>query len=133
MSTPENPAAEADTAQTALRHLAHATRSIEDPRQIYSTLGSLTSVVGSLSQSLRQLAAFHDRETKGATWVPEGSRVGSAAAYQVSWELHRAAEILNEVMDSIATAHNAEARITYLDRSTSTPSPSRSIEPGISL
>ncbi len=60
MPTFENPAADADEVQTALRALAHATRSIDDPRQIYSVLGSLTSAVASLSQSLHQLAAFHD-------------------------------------------------------------------------
>jgi hypothetical protein len=45
MPTFENPAADADEVQTALRALAHATRSIDDPRQIYSVLGSLTSAV----------------------------------------------------------------------------------------
>ncbi len=64
MPTFENPAADADEAQTALRGLAHATRSIEDPRQVYSVLGSLTSAVESLRQSLHQLAAFHDRDLK---------------------------------------------------------------------
>ena len=43
MPTFENPAADADEVQTALRALAHATRSIDDPREIYSVLGSLTS------------------------------------------------------------------------------------------
>ena len=41
MPTFEDPAADADEAQTALRALAHATRSIDDPRQIYAVLGSL--------------------------------------------------------------------------------------------
>lgn len=39
MPTFENPAADADEVQTALRALAHATRSIDDPRQIYSCSG----------------------------------------------------------------------------------------------
>lgn len=55
----ENPAADADEVQTALRALAPATRSVDDPRQIYSVLGSPTSAVASLSQSLHQLAAIH--------------------------------------------------------------------------
>ena len=97
MPTFENPAADADEVQTALRALAHATRSIDDPRQIYSVLGSLTSAVASLSQSLHQLAAFHDGAAKKGVWVAGDSRAGRAATYQVSWELHRAGEILHQV------------------------------------
>lgn len=31
----------------------------------------------------------------------------------MSWELHRAGEILHQVSDSIAGAHNVESRITH--------------------
>lgn len=64
MPTFDDPAADADEVQTALRALAHATRFIDDPRQIYSVLGSLTSAVASLRQSLDQLASFHDSAAK---------------------------------------------------------------------
>jgi hypothetical protein len=116
MPTFENPAVDADEVQTALRALAHATRSIEDPRQIYSVLGSLTSAVASLSQSLHQLATFHDDAAKKGVWVAGDSRAGRASTFQVSWELHRAGEILHQVSASIASAHNAESRITYTHR-----------------
>lgn len=116
MPTFENPAADADEVQTALRALAHATRSIEDPRQIYSVLGSLTSAAASLSQSLHQLATFHDDAAKKGVWVAGDSRAGQASTFQVSWELHRAGEILHQVSASIASAHNAESRITYTHR-----------------
>lgn len=111
-----NPAADADAVQAALRALAHATRSIDDPRQIYSVLGSLTSGVAALSQSLHQMATFHDRHTADGAWTADRSRDGRAAAYQVSWELHRAAEILHHVSDSIDHAHTCESRISYLHR-----------------
>lgn len=116
MPTFENPAADADEVQSALRALAHATRAIDDPRQIYSVLGSLTSAVASLSQSLHQLATFHDNAAKQGAWVARDARAGRAATYQVSWELHRAGEILHQVSGSIASAHNAESRITYTRR-----------------
>lgn len=116
MPTFENPAADADEVQTALRALAHATRSIEDPRQIYSVLGSLTAAVASLSQSLHQLGSFHDDAAKQGVWAAGDSRAGRAATHQVSWELHRAGEILYQVSESIAAAHNAESRITYVHR-----------------
>jgi hypothetical protein len=114
MPTFTNPAADADEVQTALRALAHATRSLDDPRQIYSVLGSLTSAVASMSQSLHQLASFHDREATNGVWVAGDSRAGRSAAHQVSWELHRAGEILHQVSDSIGHAHNCESQISYM-------------------
>lgn len=135
MPTFANPAADADEVQTTLRALAHATRAIDDPRQIYSVLGSLTSAVASLSQSLHQLAAFHDGAAQRGVWVAGDSRAGRAATYQVSWELHRADEILHQVAESIGSAHSAEARITYMPRDLSpltAPAP-RSPERGLSL
>lgn len=135
MPTFENPAEDADEVQTALRALAHATRSIDDPRQIYPVLGSLTSAAASLSQSLHQLASFHDGEAKKGVWVAGDSRAGRAATNQVSWELHRAGEILHQVSESIASAHSAEARITYTHRDFPdfAPAPSRSADRGLSL
>ncbi|GAB2446919.1 hypothetical protein GCM10027062_30510 [Nocardioides hungaricus] len=115
MPTSENPAAAADQAQAALRALAHATRSVEDPRQIYSVLGSLTSAVASLSQSLHQVARFHDGATK-SVWATDHSPNGRAAAYQVAWELHRAGEMLHQIGECIANAHNAESSLTYVHR-----------------
>lgn len=135
MPTFENPAADADEVQNALRALAHATRAIDDPRQIYSMLGSLTSAAASLSQSLHQLASFHDGEGKKGVWVAGDSRAGRAAAYQVSWELHRAGEIVHQVSESIASAHNAESRITYTHRDfpAFADVPNRSADHGLSL
>ncbi|MFT4083949.1 MAG: hypothetical protein QM638_15315 [Nocardioides sp.] len=113
MPTFENPAVDADEVQTALRALAHATRSIDDPRQIYSMLGSLTSAVASLSQSLHQIAAFHDGPAKSGGWVPAESTQARSTAYRVSWELHRAGEVLHQVSESINSAHEAEAVLRY--------------------
>ncbi len=113
MPTFENPAADADEVQTALRALAHATRSIEDPRQIYSVLGSLTSAVASLSQSLHQIASFHDGRPRRADWGPETSAKARSASYRVSWDLHRAGEMLRQVGETIAHAHEAEAILAY--------------------
>lgn len=122
MPTFENPSADANEVQTVLRALAHATRSIEDPRQIYSVLESLTSAVASLSQSLHQLAAFHDGAATAGAWVADDSRSGRAAAYQVSWELHRAGETLRQISGAIEHAHDAEAQITYVSRDFQGPS-----------
>jgi hypothetical protein len=113
MPTFENPAADANEVQVALRALAHATRSIDDPRQIYSVLGSLSSAVASLSQSLHQVARFHDNHDHATNWVPEDSAKARASSYRVSWELHRAGEMLRQVGETIGHAHEAEAVLAY--------------------
>lgn len=131
----DNPSVEAHQVQDATRALAHTSRSVEDPRQIYSVLGSLTAAVASLSQTLHQLGAAHDSPTLHATWEADGSRRDRATTYRVSWELHRAAEMLNQVGEVIARAHNAEATITYAPRDPlAAPRASRRVDdPGLSL
>lgn len=113
MPTYEDPAADADEVQAALRALAHATRSINDPRQVYAVRGSLTASVTSLRQSLHQLAEVHDSPRSESGWTVGTSRATRSAIDQVSWELHRSAEILGQVLDSIGQAQSAEATITY--------------------
>lgn len=133
MPTFENPAVDADAVQTALRALAHATRSIDDPRQIYSVLGSLTSAVASLSQSLHQLAAFHDGRQRATAWVPTDSPKARSAAYRVSWDLHRAGEMVRQVGDVIANAHEAEAMLAYHREFPEPPLSRSSADHGLSL
>ena len=77
MSISSNPASDADAAQQALRALAHATRSIDDPSAIYAVLGSLSCAVASMSQSLHQIAACHDFPRSSAdrdNGAPRGAR-----------------------------------------------------------
>lgn len=113
MPTFESPTADADEVKTALRALAHATRAIDDLRQIYSVLGSLTSAVASMSQSLHQLATFHDGRQKRTEWVPTDSPKARSAAFRLSWDLHRAGQMLRQVGDVIANAREAEAVLAY--------------------
>jgi hypothetical protein len=121
MSIPSNPASDADAAQQALRALAHATRSIDDPSAIYAVLGSLSSAVASLSQSLHQIAACHDSPHSRSVRVDGDPRAGRAAAHQVSWELHRSGEVLRHVGQAIDHAHEAEATIEYGHPNLATP------------
>jgi hypothetical protein len=109
MPTFEDPTVDADEARQAMRGLAHATRSINDPNHIYPTLGSLSVAAASMSQSLHQIASFHDGPGHRTGWTPGGSPGARAASYRVAWELHRAGEILRQVAESIDHAHEAEA------------------------
>ncbi|MCR1785924.1 hypothetical protein KVF89_25540 [Nocardioides carbamazepini] len=127
MPTFTHPADDAAEAQQALRGLAHATRIVSDSSDIYRVLGALTDGLGSLSQALHQLAGFHDRtpDQPDPTWpdATDGtretrvvsflSREDRAASCQVSWELHRAAEMVRQVCGVIGRAHEAESTITY--------------------
>ncbi len=83
----------------AVRGLAHATRSIEDPTAIYPVLGSISSALASLTQSLHQLGDFHDGPSRKQAWMNGDPHAGRAASYQVSWELHRAAEMVHQVAE----------------------------------
>ena len=113
MPTFNDPIADAAEAQQALRGLAHATRSIDDPRQLYPVLRSLSAATLSLSQSLHQLAAFHDVPAQKRARVTGDDRAERAAPHQVSWELHRTGEILRQVAASLDRAHEVEASIAY--------------------
>jgi hypothetical protein len=127
MPTFNDPAADAAEAQQALRGLAHATRAIDDPTQVYAVLGSLSQAAASLEQSLHQVAAFHDGPARKRSWVTGDPKAGRAAAYQVSWELHRAGEILRQVAAGLDRAHETAATIAYDDRDFPLlPEPSRS-------
>ena len=132
MPTFEDPAADADEVQTALRALAHATRSIDDPRQIYSVLGSLTSAVASLSQSLHQIAECHDARHQSTQWAPTDSSNARSAAHRVSWDLHRAGEMLRQVGGVIGNAHEAEAVLAYHRASPEPPFSGPPVDRGLS-
>ena len=113
MPTFEHSTADAAEAQLALRGLAHATRSIKDPAEMYSVLGSLSGALRSLEQSLHQLAALHEGTGTVSTVANGSRREGQAAGYQVAWELHRAGEMVRQVGRALDHAHEVEATIGY--------------------
>lgn len=108
-----NAVADADEAQQAVRALAHATRHVADPTEVYSVLGSLSQTLGSLTQVLHQLGDLHDGSGHGLARVDGDARQGRAASYQVAWDLHRAAEMVHQVGVAVDRAHQVEASIGY--------------------
>lgn len=115
MPTFNDPSADAAEARQALRGLAHATRAIEDPSTVYELLGAISQSLASLEQTLHQIASCHDnlRRRDVRPVVAESPRAGTAASYQVSWEVHRAAAMTHQVAAAIDHAHEIEARIAY--------------------
>jgi hypothetical protein len=135
MPTFNDPVADADELREVVRRLAHATRLIEDPTSIYPVLGSISSALTSLSQSLHQLGAFHDGPTRKQAWINGDLHAGRAASYGESWELHRAAEMVHQIAESVDHAHEIEATIAYdiHDHPSLAPAQWSSHQPEISL
>lgn len=132
MPTFNDPVADADELREAVRGLAHATRTIDDPTAIYAVLGSISSALASLSQSLHQLGEFHDGPTRKQAWMNANS--GRAASYRESWELHRAAEMIHQIAECVDRAHEIEATIAYDIHDYPSLAPvQRSNQPGMSL
>jgi hypothetical protein len=113
MPSVTDPVTDADELREAVRGLAHATRSFDDPTAVYPVLGSLSSALASLSQSLHQLGEFHDGPTRKQAWINGDPNAGRAASYKVSWELHRAAEMVRQVAECVDRAHEIKATIAY--------------------
>lgn len=122
MPTFDNPVADADELREAARGLAHTTRQLEDPRAIYSIVGSLSASLASLAQVLHQIGTTHDM-APAAGVASSVSRDACATSYQVAWELHRAAEMIAQVGATIERAHQLEAAITYDIHAPLTPTP----------
>lgn len=131
MPTYEVPTVDAEEAAQALRGLAHATRRIEDPSQIYDVLGSLSQATASLSQALHQLGSYHDNHgARAEATIVDPKQTG--AAYRVSWDLHRAGDMLASIQKSIDSAHQSEATIVY-PAPVSTSRPTGRSHDGLSL
>jgi hypothetical protein len=113
MPTFNDPVTDASEVQEAVRGLAHATRQVDDPIAIYPVLGSISTALASLSQSLHQLGAFHDGPTRKQAWLNGDPHAGRAASYKVSWDLHRASEMVHQVAECVDRAHEVEATIAY--------------------
>ncbi len=134
MPTFHNPVADADDLREAVRGLAHATRSIEDPKSIYPVLGSISFALASLTQSLHQLGDFHDGPATKTAWMNGDPHAGRASSYRVSWEPHRAAEMIHQVAETVDRAHEIEATIAYDVRDLPPAAvPSQSRDRGLSL
>lgn len=123
MPTFTDPIADADELREAARGLAHATGSSSDPTAFYPDLGALSSSLASMAQSLHQLGDFHDGQAAKTALVKNDPNHGRAASYRVSWELHRAAEMLHQVGECVDRAHEIEAIIAYQASVHERPSP----------
>jgi hypothetical protein len=113
MPTYENPAADASEAAEALRGVAHASRVITDPGDTYRVLGSLSTVLASLQQSLDQLAEWHDRNADHAATDDGDRRMGQGHATVAAEFLRDAADRTQQAHRSLNQAFNHNGRIAW--------------------
>ena len=113
MPTFQNPTVDAAEASEALRGLAHATRSFEDPADTYAVLGDLLAGVRSLRQVLDQLATAHATNRVRAHDDAEDQTAGATDALAATAELQQAAALLDRVHDRVDAAIAASGRIAW--------------------
>lgn len=120
MATFVDPVADAAEAYGALRGLAHATRSFEDPADTYRVLGEVSGSVRLLRQVLDQLSRAHADHRDIA--FTDDRVPAEAVALAAADELHQAADGLDEVADRVMRAHEASGGIAWH----TSPGPERS-------
>jgi hypothetical protein len=113
MPTYENPAADAGEAAEALRGLAHATRTFTDPGDSYRVLGSLSTALASLGQSLDQLADWHDRNADHAATDDGNHRAGQYEAVMAGVNLRDAADSIQRAHRELNRAFSHNGRIAW--------------------
>lgn len=113
MPTFHDPVQDAEEAHQALRALAHATRSWDDPADTYTVLGALTNGVRSLRQTLDQTAGAHLTHLTQAHDDHGDAAAGSSSAQAAAAELQLAAAALGEIEGRLSRAHQRSARIAW--------------------
>ncbi|MFF2267424.1 hypothetical protein ACFVTZ_04115 [Cellulosimicrobium cellulans] len=113
MPTFEAPLADAAEASAALRGLAHATRTFENPAGTYPVIGDLLAGVRSLRQVLDQLAAAHISARAGAYDDAGDQAAGATSALAAADELHQAGTLLDTVHDRLDAAMSHSGRIAW--------------------
>lgn len=120
MPTFDNPLADAAEASEALRGLAHATRTFENPADTYAVIGDLLSGVRSLRQVFDQLATTHLTHQDHAFDDAGSHQAGSSDALAASDELHQAGSHLDAALERLDAAAQASGRIAWHPTSHST-------------
>lgn len=113
MPTFYDPTADAAEASAALRGLAHATRTFENPADTYPVIGDLLAGVRSLRQTLYQLGNAHIGSRDRAYDDSGNHTAGSLAAVAAADELHQAGVLLASVERHLDAASQHSGRIAW--------------------
>lgn len=113
MPTFFDPTTDAAEASEALRGLAHASRTFDQPAQMYGVIGDLSSGMRSLHQVLEQLADVHERKASHAFHDDGDHAAGVRDALATAEELRRSARLVDQAYDRVAEGFIAAGRIAW--------------------
>ena len=113
MPTFTDPAHDANEAYEALRGLAHATRTVEDPSDSYAVIGDLLGGMRSLRQVLDQLANAHLNHQHQVTDEARDQAGGAVEALSAADELHHAGTLIDQAHDRLNAAMTHSGRIVW--------------------
>lgn len=105
--------ADAVEASEALRGLAHASRTFDQPPQMYGVIGDLSSGMRSLHQVLEQLADVHERRSAHAFNDDGNHAAGVRDALATAEELRQSARLVDQAYDRLAEGFIAAGRIAW--------------------
>ena len=113
MPTFDDPISDASEASAALRGLAHATRSFDDPADTYALIGDLLAGVRSLRQVFDQLAAAHLSHQARAHDDDGVHAAGARDAQMAADDLHQAAALVDGAEERLNRASQASGRVAW--------------------
>lgn len=113
MPTFDDARADAAEKSEAMRGLAHATRRVDRPEQMYQVLGDLLGSVRSLEQILGQLATAHDTLSDRATDDTGDGPAGRSDATATATELRAAAALIGQAERRLDAGMGATGRIAW--------------------
>ena len=113
MPTFTDPTSDARDAYEALRGLAHASRTFENPSDTYAVIADLLGGMRAMRQVLDQLADAHLSRQHHVTDDAHDTAAGAAAALAAADELHQAGTLIDEADDRLGAASTHSGRIVW--------------------
>ena len=108
-----DPAADAEEMWQSARGLAHATRGIDRPEDVYDVFGAVTATLRALTQSLEQIPHWNLAHTERAQTDDGSFETGADHARAVAFFALGAASTLGQATDLVMMAHSAAGRIAW--------------------
>lgn len=109
----EHPVQAAEAFSTAAHDLALASRRFDDPADSYRVLGDLQTSLIALQQTLRQVAAFHERERHRAATDHGDRAVGEELTEAAAHHLVNAAGAVDRATDDLMAGFAKNGRIAW--------------------
>ena len=129
MPTFQDPVVDGEDACLALRALAHATRTFDDPAQTYEVVGDLLGGLRSLEQVLDQLAFAHTSSDALARTDDGDHWAGVEEAHAAALALRRASTLVARAGLALDRASQHSGRIAW--GSAAAPPVSESLAPRV--